>query len=113
MWRKPKELDNTKCLVPMVKGCGGSAMLWSTFSWHCFGAVIPLEGKIYANSYDMILSDHLHLMLQHFFPAGRGVFQDDNDVMVYSVTRSEPNLAFKGYSGMTPETTLSTSIKQV
>ena len=25
-----------------------------------------------------VLSDHLHPMLQHFFPARRGVFQDDN-----------------------------------
>ena len=26
----------------------------------------------------MVLNGHLHPMLQHFFPAGKGVFQDDN-----------------------------------
>ena len=34
-------------------------------------------------------------------------------VMAFSVTRSESNWAFMGYSGMTPETAFSTSIKQV
>ena len=33
------------------------------------GAVIYLEGKVNANRYHM---------LQHLFPAGRSVFQDDN-----------------------------------
>ena len=34
-------------------------------------------------------------------------------VMAFSVTRSEPTRAFMGYSGTTPETAFSTSIKQV
>ena len=34
-------------------------------------------------------------------------------VTAFSVSRSEPNGAFMGYSGMTPETAFSTSIKQV
>ena len=40
--------------------------------------VIPLEGKVNVNHDFMVPSDHLHPMLQHFFPARRGVFQDDN-----------------------------------
>ena len=36
-------------LVPIVKDSGGSVMLWGAFSWHCLGAVIPLEGKVNAN----------------------------------------------------------------
>ena len=53
-------------------------MLRGTFSWHGLGAVIPLKGKVNANHYLlMVLSDHIHPMLQHLFPAG-GVFQDDN-----------------------------------
>jgi len=47
-------------------------MLWGTFSWRGFGAVISLEGKVNANRYLMVLSDHVHPMLQHFFFAGRG-----------------------------------------
>jgi len=78
VWHQPKELCNTECLVPTVQDSGGSVILWGTFSWHGLGAVIPLESKVNANCYLMILSDHRHLMLQHFFPARRGVFQDCN-----------------------------------
>ena len=60
-----------------MKGSGGSVMLWGAFSLHDLGGIIPLEGKVNANRYLMILSDHLHPMLQHFFPARRDVFQDD------------------------------------
>ena len=58
------------------------------FWWFCddvgyiflawFGCSHPLEGKVNANRYLMGPSNHLHPMLQHFFPSGRGVFQDDN-----------------------------------
>ena len=79
VWCQPKDFYNPECLVLTVKGSGGSVMLWGTFSCHGLGAaVIPFEGKVNANRYLMVPSDHLHPMLQHFFPAGRGVFQDDN-----------------------------------
>ena len=64
-------------MVPTVKGSGGSVVLRGAFSWHGFGAVIPLEGKVNANHYLMVLSDHLHPTLQDFFPAWRGVFHND------------------------------------
>ena len=70
-----KKLDNPECVVPTVKDSGGSVMLWGTFSWHGLGAAL---GKVNANRYLIVPSDHLHPMLQHFFPAGRDVFQDDN-----------------------------------
>ena len=73
-----KNSTTLSALFPTVKGSGDSVMLWSTFSWHGLGAVIPLEGKVNANYYLMAMSDHLHPMLQHFFPAGSGVSQDDN-----------------------------------
>ena len=41
----------------------------------------PEKAKVNANRYLMVLSDHLHPMLQHFFPAERGIFQDDNAPM--------------------------------
>ena len=78
MWRQLKELYNPECLVPTVKGSGGSLKLRGAFSWNDLGAVIPLEGKINANYHLMLLSDHLRSMLQHFFPTRSGVFQDDN-----------------------------------
>ena len=43
--------------------------------------VIPLEGKVNVNRCLKVPSHHhhhLHPMVQHFFPAGKGVFQDGN-----------------------------------
>ena len=74
VWCQPKELHNPECLVLTVKGSGGSVMLWGTFSWHCFDSLIPLKGKVNANHDLMVLSDHLHPMLQHFFHARRVFF---------------------------------------
>ena len=76
-WHQPSELFNSEWLVPTVKGSGGCVMLWITFSWNGLGAVIPLEGKVNANRYLIVLSD-LQRLLQHFFPSGSGVFQDEN-----------------------------------
>ena len=49
VWGQPKELDNPEFLVQIVKGSGGSVMLWGAFSWHSLGAVIPIEDKVNAN----------------------------------------------------------------
>ena len=78
MWRQPEELYNPESLVPTVKVSGDSVILWGAISWHGFGALIPLEGKVNAHRYLMVPSDYLHPMLQHLFCAGRGVFHDDN-----------------------------------
>ena len=107
-----------------MKGAGGSVMLSGAFSRNSFGAVIPLEGNVNANHNLMGLSDHLHPMLQHFFPAGRGVFQvynvhlpqstcghwfDEHHIYVIHMSWPSPspdlnpNRAFMGYSGTTPE----------
>ena len=37
-----------------------------------------LEGKVNANKYTAILSDHLQPMVNHSYPDGSGLFQDDN-----------------------------------
>jgi len=76
MWCQPKEFYNPECLILTVKGSGGSIMLWGTFTLHDLDAVIPWEGKVNANRYLMGLSDHLHPVLQHFIPAGMGIFRD-------------------------------------
>ena len=125
VWCQPKDFYNPECLVLTVKGSGGSVMLWGTFSWHCLDAVLPFESKVNANHYLMVLSDHLHPVLQHFFPARRGVsrmtmppstehMRSPNGLMTMTlmlsinhglrtVTRSDPNRAFTGYSGTTPD----------
>ena len=61
-----------------MKGSDGSVILCDIFSWHGLIAVIPSEGKVNANRYLMVVSDHFHSMLKHFFPAGMGVFEYDN-----------------------------------
>ncbi|CAB1344151.1 unnamed protein product, partial [Coregonus sp. 'balchen'] len=42
------------------------------------GPLNPLEGKVNANKYTAILSDHLEPMVNNFCPDGSGLFQDDN-----------------------------------
>ena len=53
-------------------------MVWNTFFWHCLVPLIPLEGIVVAVCFINVLSDHLHHVMQHFFPTGRGIFLDDN-----------------------------------
>ena len=77
MWRQPKDLYNPEYLVPTMKGSCGPMVFWGGFSLNGLGAVIPFEGTVNAD-HDLIeLSDHSHPMLQHLFPVGKGVFQDD------------------------------------
>ena len=53
-------------------------MLWGAFCWHGLGPLVPLEGRVTANQYKVVLSDHLYPMMKHFYPDGSGLFQDDN-----------------------------------
>ncbi len=53
-------------------------MLWGAFCWHGLGPLVPLMERVTANQYNVVLSDHLHPMMKHFYPDGSGVFQDDN-----------------------------------
>ena len=62
-------------MVPTVKYDGGSVMLSAHFSGMVWVQSFP---SVNADLYLLVLSDHLHPILQHFFPAGRGVFHDDN-----------------------------------
>lgn len=41
-------------------------------------AFVPIEGKVTANQYKVILAHHLYSMIKHFYPDGFGLFQDDN-----------------------------------
>ena len=53
-------------------------MLWGAFCWHGFGPLVPLEGRVTANQYKVVLCHHLYAMMKHFYPDGSGLFQDDN-----------------------------------
>ncbi len=44
-------------------------MLWGAYSWHSLGPLVPLEGRVTANQYKVVLSDHLYHMMKHFYPA--------------------------------------------
>ena len=37
-----------------------------------------LRTKRYRSEYKVVLSDHFHPMMKHFYPDGSGLFQDDN-----------------------------------
>ncbi|GFW43449.1 DDE_3 domain-containing protein [Trichonephila clavipes] len=42
------------------------------------GPIITLKGRITGEKYREILADHVHPRMQTLFPAGDGIFQDDN-----------------------------------
>ena len=73
-----KNWYRSKYLTPTARGSGGSVMLWGAFCWHGLGPLVPLEGRVTANQYKVVLSDHLYPMMKHFYPDGSGLFQDDN-----------------------------------
>ena len=53
-------------------------MLWGAFCWRDLGPLVPLEGRVTANQYKVVLSHHLYPMMRHFYPDESGLFQDDN-----------------------------------
>ena len=61
-----------------MRGSGGSVILWGPFFWHGLGPLVLLKGRVTANQYKVVLSDHLYPMMKHFYPDGSGLFQDDN-----------------------------------
>ncbi len=67
VWHTPKEQYRPECLTPTVRGSSGSVMLWGAFCWHGLGPLVPLEGKVTANQYKVVLSDHLYPMMKHFY----------------------------------------------
>ncbi len=70
--------EQPECLTPTVRGSSGSVMLWGAFCRHGLGPLVPSEGRVTANQYKVVLSDHLYPMMKNFNPDGSGLFQDDN-----------------------------------
>lgn len=56
---------------------GGSFMLWRSFCLHGLGTLIPLEGSVITNQYEVVLIDRLHSVIKHFYPDGCNMFQDE------------------------------------
>ena len=57
----------------------GLVLLWGAFCWLGLGPLFPHEGGVHSNLYKAVLSDHLYPMMKHFYPDGKGLFQDDNN----------------------------------
>ncbi len=73
VWRQPGEEYKEKCVLPAVKHCGGSVMVWSCMSDAGTGEIQFIEGTTNANIYCDILK-------QSMIPSvRRAVFQHDND----------------------------------
>lgn len=47
------------------------------FSCDALGHLVPLEGSITANQCKVLLTDHLHVVIKHFYPHERGLCQGD------------------------------------
>ncbi|GFU20685.1 transposable element Tcb1 transposase [Trichonephila clavipes] len=79
VWQTPAEVFHVGCLVKIMKYARGYLRVWGATSFHGFGPLVVLRGRIISNHYRSILTDHLHPMLQTLFSGEQPVFQDDND----------------------------------
>lgn len=77
LWYTPREQYGPDCLTPTVRGSGGYVKLWGTFCYHSLGPFVPLEGRVSANQFKVVLSEPLFHMMKHFYPSGSGLFQYD------------------------------------
>lgn len=50
----------------------------SAFCCHGLGPIVPIEGSVTANQHKDVLSDHLYLIMKHFFSDRSGLFQGEN-----------------------------------
>ncbi len=75
VWQQPGEEYKDKCVLPTVKHCGGSVMVWGRMSAAGTGELQFIEGNMNANMY-------CHIMKQSMIPSLQrcsAVFQHDND----------------------------------
>uniref|UniRef100_A0A3B3RT27 Tc1-like transposase DDE domain-containing protein n=1 Tax=Paramormyrops kingsleyae TaxID=1676925 RepID=A0A3B3RT27_9TELE len=78
VWRSSKVAYHLDYCVPSVQHKGESVMVWAAISWHSLGPLLVLDGQVTAKDYLTILEDHVHPMIQTFYPEGGAVYQDDN-----------------------------------
>lgn len=46
--------------------------------WHALSPLVTSGGRVTADQFEVVLSDHLYSVMKHFHPNGSGVFQDVN-----------------------------------
>lgn len=52
-------------------------MVWAAILWKSLGALIAFHGHI-SNTYEAMLQDQLHAMVQTLFPDDIPIFQDES-----------------------------------
>ncbi len=92
-------------VTPTVRPSGGSVMLWGAFCWQGLCPRVPLEGRLTANQYKAVLTDHLYPVMKHFYPDGSGLSPQgrrdhwmvwwvwkrcESYAVAFTVTRSQP-----------------------
>ncbi|GFV99621.1 transposable element Tcb1 transposase [Trichonephila clavipes] len=76
--RLPGEQLLPQCTVGHTQAGGGGILLWGTFSWASLGPVVVVEQTMNTTGYLNIIADQLHPYMVSVFPAGNGMFQQDN-----------------------------------
>ncbi len=52
------------CLVSRVQAGGGDVMVWGIFSWHTLGSLVPIEHRLNAIAWVLLLTMSIPLCLQ-------------------------------------------------
>lgn len=68
-----------------------SLLCKGAFCWHDLAPLVPLEGKLTANHYKVILTDHLDPVMSRFYSDGSSLFQDDPTHIHRAWEFTEPN----------------------
>ncbi len=76
IWRKEHESMDPSCLVSTVQAGGGGVMVWSLFSWHTLGPLVPIEHRLNASL--SIVAGHVHPFMTTVYTSSDGYFQQDN-----------------------------------
>jgi hypothetical protein len=79
VWRKPNTSHHPENIIPTVKHCGGSIMLWVCFSSEGAGKLVRIEGMMYGAKYREILEGNLFQSSRDLILGGRFTFHQDND----------------------------------
>lgn len=47
-----------------------SVVIFGHFRWHGLAPLVSLEGRVTANKYKVLLTDHVCPVMKHFYPDG-------------------------------------------
>ncbi|GFW48067.1 transposable element Tc1 transposase [Trichonephila clavipes] len=76
--RLPGEQLLPQYRVGHTQAGGGGIMLWGTFCWASLGPVVVVEQAMNATWHLNIIADQLYPYMASLFPAGNGMFQQNN-----------------------------------